>query len=303
MRLVLSPGRRAMRLSERIADKAERGRLSALATAIAESGDGITVRSAAIGASEGQLRDEAAALRAVWRGVLDRQRSLQPPTILQRHLPIDLRLIRDLGSSLAAAVYDHRGAADAAKAWCEATARDLAPTIQFQGSNAWQPTPNEILERVEDAVQPRVALQSGESISIESTEAMTIIDVNLGSAAAMRPNEDSERVFLRANLAAAAEIARQIRLRNVGGIVVVDFIDLKNAAARRQVVDCLRSAAASDSAPVWIGPMSRLGLVELTRKRRGPTLSDMLTRPCPTCEGIGRVMRDNNWLRATDAAE
>jgi ribonuclease G len=303
VRLVLSPGRRTMTLSERITDKAERTRLSALARIIAEAGEGVTVRSAAIGASENQLREEAAALRAVWRGVLDRQRSQQPPTILERHLPIDLRLLRDVGSSLEAAVYDHRGAAEAARTWCETAMRDLTPTIQFQKAAAWQPAPAEILERVECAVQPRVALQSGGSISIESTEAMTIIDVNLGSVAATRRNEGSERVFLQANLAGATEIARQIRLRNIGGVIVVDFIDLKNAAARRQVVDCLRGATASDSAPVWIGSMSRLGLVELTRKRRGPTLLDMLTRPCPACEGTGRVMRDDNWLRATDAAE
>jgi ribonuclease G len=132
---------------------------------------------------------------------------------------------------------------------------------------------------------------------------MTVIDVNMGSAAATRPSEGSERIILRTNLAAATEIARQIRLRNVGGIVVVDFIDLKSAAARRQVVDHLRDATASDSAPVWIGSMSRLGLVELTRKRRGPTLVDMLTRSCPACEGTGWVMRDDSWLRATDAAE
>lgn len=301
VRLVLSPGRRAVSLSERIIDKVERARLSALAKAIAEAGEGITVRTAAIGANENQLRDEAAALRTVWRDLLDLQRSQQPPTVLQRQLPIDLRLLRDLGSSFEAAVYDHRGAADAARAWCQTAMRDLAPTIQLQGSTAWQPAPAEILESAECAIQPRVALQSGGSILIESTEAMTVIDVNVGSAAATRVNDQSERVFLQANLAAAKEIARQIRLRNIGGIIVVDFIDLKNVVARRQVVDCLRAATALDSAPVWIGAMSRLGLVELTRKRRGPTLVEMLTRQCPTCEGTGRVMRDDNWVRAMDA--
>jgi ribonuclease G len=114
-------------------------------------------------------------------------------------------------------------------------------------------------------------------------------------------NDRSERVFLRTNLAAAEEIARQIRLRNIGGIIVVDFVDLRDGAARRQVVDCLRAATAVDSAPVWIGAMSRLGLVELTRKRRGPTLLGMLTRPCPSCEGTGRVMHEENRVRVTDS--
>jgi ribonuclease G len=302
-RLVLSPGRGSMRLSERITDKPERERLSALAKGIAEPEEGITIRRAAVGATESQLRQEAEALRAAWRAVLDRRRSQPPPTVLERHLPLDLRLLRDLGWSLEAAVYDHRGAADAARAWCETVMGDLAPTIQFQKDTAWLAAPAEILEHVESAIQPRVALQSGGSLSIESTEAMTVIDVDVGSAAALRPNEGSERIFLRTNLAAAMEIARQIRLRNVGGIIVVDFIDLKSAAERRQVVDCLRGAVAADSAPVWVGSMSRLGLVELTRKRRGPTLSDMLTRPCPGCDGTGRLMRDDSWVRATGAAE
>jgi ribonuclease G len=303
VRLALSPGGRSVRLSDRMADKAERARLSILAKTVAEADEGITVRRAAIGASEHQLRDEASALRAAWREVLDRQRAQQPPAILKRDVPLDLRLLRDIGSPFEAAVYDHRGAAEAARAWCETTMGDLAPEIQLQNGTAWQPAPAEILERVEAALQRRVALQPGGSLSLEPTEAMTVIDVNMGSAAATRPSEGSERIILRTNLAAATEIARQIRLRNVGGIVVVDFIDLKSAAARRQVVDHLRDATASDSAPVWIGSMSRLGLVELTRKRRGPTLVDMLTRSCPACEGTGWVMRDDSWLRATDAAE
>jgi ribonuclease G len=300
LRLVLSPGRRGMSLSERITDKVERARLSSFAKAIAEAGEGITLRTAAIGSTESQLRDEAAALRAVWRDLMDRQRLQQPPALLRRELPIDLRLLRDLGSLVETAIYDHRRAAEAAGAWCETTMRGSAPTIQLQSSSAWRPGQAEILEWAEDAVQPCVALQSGASISIESTEAMTVIDVNLGVAATRR-DENSERAFLRANMAATTEIARQIRLRNIGGIVVIDFIDLKSAAARRQVVDGLRAAAASDSAPVWVGAMSRLGLVELTRKRRGPTLSDMFTRQCPTCEGTGRVMCDDKRVQAVDA--
>ncbi|MGH6929309.1 MAG: ribonuclease E/G [Dongiaceae bacterium] len=301
VRLVLSPGRRAIGLSGRIADKAERARLSALAKGVAEEGEGITVRASAIGADESQVRDEAAMLRGLWRDLLDRQRSQQPPAILQRQLPIDLRLLRDLGPAFEAAIYDHRGAADIAKTWCRTAMGTLAPRIEFQGSSEWRPAPAEMLENVESAVQPRIMLKSGGSISIEPTEAMTVIDVNAESAGTTRVNDQGERLLLQTNLAAAEEIARQIRLRNIGGIIVVDFIDLRDVAARRQVVDRLRATTALDSATVWIGAMSRLGLVELTRKRRGPTLLHMLTRPCPACEGTGRVMNDDRSMRAMDA--
>ena len=300
VRLVLLPGRRAISLSERIADKSERSRLSALARSIAEPDEGLTIRTSAIGGKEGELRDEAAVLRAVWRKLRDLRHSQQPPAILWRQLPLDLRLLRDHGRSFEGVYYDHRGAADAAMSWCQTAIPDLVPRISFRSTGDWRPTPAEILERVEDAIQPRSALPSGGSILIERTEAATIIDVNSESAASLHVDNDSERLFLRINVAAAREIAHQIRLRNIGGIVLIDFIDLKDIAARRQVVDNLRAAVALDSAPVWVGAMSRLGFVELTRKRRGPTLMDMLMRPCPACEGTGRLMRADGWLRAMD---
>ena len=300
VRLVLLPGRRAISLSERITDKSERSRLSALARAIAEPGEGLTVRTSAIGGKEDELRDEAAALRAVWRKLMDLRQSRRPPTILWRQLPLDLRLLRDHGLSFEGVYYDHRGAAEAAMSWCQTAVPDLAGRIIFRSTGDWQPTPAEILERVEDAVQPRSALPFGGSILIERTEAATIIDVNCESAAATHVDDDSERMFLRINLEAAREVARQIRLRNVGGIILIDFVDLKDVAARRQVVDGLRAAVALDSVPVWVGAMSRLGFVELTRRRRGPTLIDMLTQPCSACGGTGRIMRDDAWIRAID---
>jgi ribonuclease G len=154
-----------------------------------------------------------------------------------------------------------------------------------------------VLGQVQDALEPRVPLPAGGTIIIESTAAMTVIDVNAESAGGAQADLTGERVILRINLAAAREVARQLRLRNVGGIVVVDFIDLMDAAARKQVVECLRTAVAEDPADVWVGGMSRLGLVELTRKRRGPTLAELMTRRCSMCEGTGRVVGDlAQWM-------
>jgi len=301
VRLVLLPGRRAVLLSERITDKAERARLSILAKAIVGPGEGLTIRTSAIGATEDNLRNEIAALRTAWREVSELQRSRQPPAVLWRQLPVDLRLLRDHGLSFEGVYYDHRGAADAARSWCRNTIQELAPRVRFQNNTEWRFAPAEILEQLEDAIRPRVALPSGGSIHIEPTEAATVIDVNTASVGVTPANDCGERLFLQTNLAAAREIARQIRLRNIGGIIVVDFIDLGDAVARRQVVDCLRAAAAWDSAPVWVGTMSRLGLVELTRKQRGPTLMDTLTRPCSACDGTGRVVRGDTWMRAMSA--
>jgi len=286
--LVLLPGRRGVSVSERIVDKSERSRLSALVRAIAQPGEGFVVRTAAGGAEEHQLRQEAAALRMSWQE-LSGLFQAQPPVVLYRQPPVDLRLLRDYGRQFDQICYDQRSAAEAAAAWCNAASPGLAKHIAFRRSVDWIPAPDQILEQIEDALDSRVGLAEGGGLMIEPTEAMTVVDVNALAATAAQPAAGDERVLLRTNLAAADEIARQIRLRNIGGIIVVDFIDLRDAAHRHQVVDRLRAATANDSAPVWIGAMSRLGLVELTRKRRGPTLAQTVTKACATCEGTGRA--------------
>lgn len=286
--LILLPGRRGISTSERIVDRKERSRLSALMTNIAKGGEGFMVRTAASGAEERQLREEAAALRASWQELSGREYA-RPPAMLYRQPPVDIRLLRDHGALFDEVVYDQRNAAAAATTWSRSAASGLATRIAFRRSAEWAPAPDEVLAQVEDALHPRVDLPAGGGLVIEPTEAMTVVDVNASSASKAQGDAASERVLLRTNLAAAEEIARQIRLRNIGGIVVIDFIDLKEGAHRRQVVDCLRASTADDSAPVWVGAMSRLGLVELTRRRRGPTLAETMTKSCPTCDGTGRI--------------
>jgi ribonuclease G len=286
--LVLQPGRRGISISERIVDQAERSRLSALVKTIAEGSEGFTVRTAANDAQEHQLREEAVALRTSWQELLGRQHA-PPPAMLYRQPPMDIRLLRDHGALFHEVIYDQRNAATAATAWSSSAWPRLVTRIAFHRNVDWNPTPDEVHAQVEDALRPRIDLPAGGGLVIEPTEAMTVIDVNTRSASNAQGDAANERVLLRTNLAAADEVARQIRLRNVGGIVVVDFIDLKEAAHRRQVVDRLRVATADDSAPVWVGAMSRLGLVELTRRRRGPTLAETMTKVCPTCDGTGRV--------------
>jgi len=288
--LVLQPGRRGISISERIVDRGERSRLSALVKTIAEGSEGFTVRTAANDAQEHQLREEAVALRTSWQELLGRQHA-PAPAMLYRQPPMDIRLLRDHGALFHEVVYDQRNAATAATTWSSSAWPGLATRIAFHRSVDWDPTPDEVQAQVEDALRPRIDLPAGGGLVIEPTEAMTVIDVNARSASNAQGDAANEHVLLRTNLAAAAEVARQIRLRNVGGIVVVDFMDLKEAAHRRQVVDRLRVATADDSAPVWVGAMSRLGLVELTRRRRGPTLAETMTKVCPTCDGTGRVQQ------------
>jgi ribonuclease G len=289
VRLILLPERRGVSISERIVDKDERSRLSDLVKSLTEAGEGFMVRTGAVGAQAQELREEAAAIRMSWRELSDHGRTRPPPAMLYRQPPGDLRLLRDQGLRFDEVVYDQRNAAAAAATWCRSALPALATRIAFRRDVEWIPAPAEILEQVEDALQPRVGLTAGGDLVIEATEALTVIDVNAQSATSGQADVANERALLRTNLAAAEEIARQLRLRNIGGIVVVDFIDLKDISDRQKVVDRLRVAALDDSVPVWVGAMSRLGLVELTRKRRGPTLSEVMTRPCAACDGTGRM--------------
>lgn len=299
VRLILRPGRRGVAVSERIADKVERSRLSAAAkTFVAD--EGVVVRTSAAGASDDQLRDEALVLRAQWQTLVNGQRASQPPVLLYREPGIDLRLLRDNGRQFDEIVYDSRNAAQTAAAWCQGLLPEAESRIEYSRRAAWDPSGTEILDQVQDALEPRVKLPSGGSIFVQFTEAMTVVDVNAGSAGGAQADVTGDQAALRTNLAAADEIARQLRLRNAGGIVVIDFIDLKDGAGRRRVLDRLRAAVAYDSAPVWIGAMSRLGLVELTRQRRGPTLAESMAVRCATCDGTGFVRCDLGHLRMTD---
>lgn len=296
-RLLFRPQRRGVSVSQRIADKGLRTRLADFVGTLLEAGEGALIRTAAASASDEQLREELSVLRARWDRLRETLKTLRPPVLLQAEPAVDLRLLRDHGSQFDEIIYDSRRAAQTASEWCSPLLPDLVPRITHQKCAAWFCSPADVLGQVQEALEPRVPLPAGGTIIIESTAAMTVIDVNAESAGGAQADVTGERVILRTNLAAAREIARQLRLRNIGGIVVVDFIDLKDAAARRQVVECLRTAAAEDPVDVWVGGMSRLGLVELTRKRRGPTLAESMTELCKVCDGTGRVVGDmKRWM-------
>lgn len=301
-RLLFRPGRRGVSVSERIADKAERARLSAILNAADDLEGSVVLRTAAAGASARLLLDEAAALQTRWRELAAAAATSRRPELLLRQPPVDLQWLRDRGRRFDEIFYDSRRAADTALEWCRQSLPELTSRIGHLRAAAWDPSPAEILEQVREGLEPRVPLPSGGSIVIQPTEAMTVVDVNAESSGSAQADLASERANLRNNLAAAEEVARQLRLRNVGGIIVVDFVDLKSGTARRQVVDRLRAAVADDPVPVWVGAMSRLGLVELTRQRRGPTLSEVMTQACATCGGAGRIPADiAGWMPVSGA--
>lgn len=287
--LVFDPHHAGVSISRRIGDAEAADRLQAAVRPLLEPGDGFIVRSAARSATPEALAAEAARLRGAWRQIEAARAGARPPACLYRDDAL-LALLRDAGAGVDEIVVPTAGAATALRDRLAAALPDLAARVVARPVRDWLPGLDEIKEQVADALEVEVALPSGGSLLFEPGRTLTAIDVNSGGAARESGGRRAaERRFLQANLEAAAEIARQLRLRNIGGIVVIDFIDLEATAARRQVVAALEAALAADPAPCWIGPMSRLGLVEMTRRRRGPSLAEMLTAPCPACEGTGRL--------------
>jgi ribonuclease G len=285
--LMLTPGRRGITLSARIRDQAERERLAREVKALCAPGEGLIVRSAAQGATVAALSGDITRLRALWREVEAGHARAASPCLLYREPVIDLRLLRDHGTSFHEVIYNERRSAEAAQRWAAASGLALADRIVYRRTDQWVPSLAEIEEEVEAALMPEVDLASGARLRFEPGQTLTAIDVD--TAANIGSGGDIEHTLLRVNLEAADEIARQIRLRNLGGIIVVDFVDLRSPEHRRRVADRLRQAVGADPQPCWVGTMSRIGLVEMTRQRRGPTLADRLTTICPHCEGTGRL--------------
>jgi ribonuclease G len=193
----------------------------------------------------------------------------RPPERLTREGPLR-RLLGRLGGDLEIFTDTRRGAEEME------TLAAILPAgrrlrIEHRPQRDWSPKMAEIEADVAAALEPRVDLPSGGWLLFEPGKTLSVIDVNSGTA----QGSTGERLWLKIDLEAAREIARQLRLRHIGGIVVIDFIDLEAALQRRQVSEALRQAVAGDWEPCWVGTMSRLGLVEMTRRRSGPTLSEM----------------------------
>jgi ribonuclease G len=272
--LVLRPRRREVALSARLARTPGAAEQRTRAQRLFPD-TGLMLRRGAPRASDAELLAELARLQDQWREIEAKAGAATPPAVVHAIDPLQRLLLDQLSPELERIVVGDQATLARARTWLAAWQPTLADRLVSL------PDPFEaigVAEQLEEALQPRVALPGGGSLIVESTAALTAIDVNGGG-----------RRALEANLAAAPEIARQLRLRRIGGTIVVDFIDLSARAARAGVLEALRAALADDPEPVQVFPMSRFGLVEISRRRGGPSLAEMLGRACPLCGGAGAV--------------
>ena len=272
--LVLRPRRSSVSLSARLERSPEAAAQRARAAALFPD-TGITLRYAAPLASDRELVAELARLRDRWAQIEAAAHAAMPPARIETVDPLHRLLLERVAPDLARIVVGDQASLVRARAWFAEWQPALADRL-LSAADPFEATG--AAEQLEEALQPHVPLPGGGSLIIQPTAAFTAIDVNGGG-----------RRALEANLAASREIARQMRLRRIGGTAVVDFIDLPARAARARVLSALRDAVADDPAPVQVFAMSRFGLVEISRKRIGPSLAEMLGRPCPACHGAGTL--------------
>jgi len=283
--LVLQPHGQGVNISRRINGENERNRLRALGVLIKPPGAGLLIRTEAEDVAEELLIDDLEALLRQWEAIQQAAETATPPVLLNRDEDFIHRVLRDLFSpELVRVVVDSAEAVARVKAFLGPDQANVSVEAHAESS--------EILEdfkvnaAIRDALKPRVELPSGGYIIIEPTEALTVIDVNSGS---FTRSANARETVLWTNCEAAVEIARQLKLRNIGGVVIVDFIDMDSRRDQLQLLEHFTQAVRDDSARPQIAQLTELGLVELTRKRQGQNIYELFGRPCPSCGGLGHV--------------
>jgi len=282
--LILTPTQDGVGVSRRIRDAAERERLTEI---LGTPGGGLVARTAAAGTTEEVLEAEAASLRQQWQETLAEAQTASAPAVLGGNPDPVARILQVLASGANdRTIVEGAGAMAAVRRYAARFQPTWADRIEAAAGSTPLFDAEGVEEQIERALEPRVALPSGGDIVIETTEALTVVDVN---TAGHTTGGDMGRTVLETNIEAAEEIARQLRLRAVAGLVVVDFVRMERPEARRQVLSMLGQAVRADPQPVRVGAMTPFGLVEITRKRSRQPLVEVLTGACSACAGSGRI--------------
>lgn len=277
--LVFRPGHPGVSISRRIEDEDERGRLTAAVEALAPEGDGFIVRTAASGAAEDALETEARALARRWKDIRLRRANVRAPSALSTEPGPALRALRDHGPGIERIVADDSEALNEVREYCAAELPALSAVVEaHQGKQALFEVFG-VEEQIDEALSPAVALPGGGSLIISQTPALCAIDVNTGGADGGLGGGSKEQTALRVDLEAAAEAARQIRLRNISGLIVIDFVPVRDQGHKGEVLAALRAAVAADSLSPHVVGYTAMGLVEMTRRRHGPSLREILCLP------------------------
>ncbi len=299
--LVYMPRSEHIGVSRRIENREERSRLRRLMQDLLQPGSGgVIVRTVGKSAGRKSLERELKGLAKTWKRIEGRVAEAQAPALVHEEAHLAVGIIRDLFSEkVDSLTVDSREIYNEIRDYLEAVDPDLMQRVKFYDGTVPLFDKYEIEEEILRSFESRVELASGGYIVVEPTEGLIAIDVNTGRYTGKK---DPEKTILRTNLDAAREVARQLRLRDIGGIVVVDFIDMDDSANRDKVMQELRSHLARDRARTKAFQISELGLVEMTRQRVRPSVYHTVTQPCPYCNGAGRIVGPATIVRRVERA-
>ncbi len=289
---VLVPNSSAFGISKRLGDN-ERRRLRRIIDEVKPPGHGMIVRTAAEGVSADELQRDVTALVEQWNSIEAEAKKSDGPRLLYREPELAVRILREeLNGEYRGVVIDDRALFEQVRDYVQAVSPDLADRVEYYDAEA-EGLPiferYHVHEQLHKALDRKVWLPSGGSLIIERTEALTVIDVNTGKNVG---KTNLEETVFRNNLEAAEEVARQLRLRDIGGIIVIDFIDMEVRENRERVAAALRNALARDKTRTQVFDISELGLVEMTRKRISEGLLETLSTECTVCSGRGVTLDD-----------
>lgn len=302
--LVYLPKEAGVSISKKIADAAVRQKLLDTLVAWLEPGEGVIVRTEAADAEASRLSEELAYLKKRWRDIFKQAEQLSGPGFVSRDLSMLETVIRDLaGSDVDEVLVEHGGTFHQVQAILQVFADENLDKLRwYQGTEPLFAHLG-IESQLQRALERQVSLKSGGHLVIDRTEAMTVIDVNTGAFTG-KGGQLREQAITATNLEAAVEIACQLRLRDIGGIIIIDFIDMKETANKERVMAALKRELSRDPVPSTVLGITALGLVEMTRKRVRTSLLERMTEPCDACSGQGRVwtveeMQQRLWSEVT----
>ena len=297
--VVLIPNTNFIGISKKIWDKYEKRRLRKLIQEFLPKDVGIIVRTESEGKSETIIKKDFDILLKQWRTLERKAKSSEAPSIIFEDMETVSTVIRDvLGDDISKITLDSRKIHRQTHSYIQNVAPELASRLELYRGKTPMFTHNKIDEQVSKSMKRNVWLKSGAYIIIEHTEAMVVIDVNSGRFVGKRNHESNS---LKINLEAAKATAQQLRLRDIGGLIVIDFIDMLEEANRKKIYNELRRELKKDRAKVAVSPISDFGLLEMTRQRIRLSLRDSLSDVCPICSGSGRVLSKDSVISEIDS--
>lgn len=299
--LVLMPSEPGVSVSKKIENSKERARLKAIVNLIKPVGVGVIIRTEAEGQSEADIQEDLEILLEKWNNIITSAESLTPPNLIYRDQDLLYRVIReactdDVKEIIVDTPFAMNRVQTILQNW------HISKNVQVTLYKGTEPLliAMDIHKEIKAALNVKVNMPSGGYLFIQQTEALTVIDVNSGKFISSATQDET---ILKTNIEAVHEIARQLRLRNIGGMVIVDFIDMMSRADKLAMMEELEIALEPDKAKPQVGQLSDLGLVELTRHRQGQSLSEIFTKRCPHCQGSGYSMVEFNFATPTAEGE